>query len=185
MPAPRISPSRPRVAALLAAAAVTLQPIAASAQKPCITERGIGALATFLVPTLIAEVRARCEGQLASDGFLAREGDAFPARYAALREAVWPEAKAAFITFAGADTKQERQNVQAMADTPDEVLQTLMEEAIAEKLGATIRPRSCRSIERMVEALAPIEPEVAANIIGVVAGLSVPKNPDVCEAEQP
>ena len=174
-----------RAAAMLGAAAVMLQPVAAAAQeKPCITEGEVGALVIFLAPSLIHAVRERCEGQLAGDGFLAREGDAFAARYAALRDTAWPEAKAGFVKFADSDTKRDREEAQAMASMPDETLQPMIEAVIAKEASDNINVRDCARVERMLAALAPIEPRVAANVIGVVLGLTGIKDPAICPVEQ-
>jgi hypothetical protein len=173
-----------RIAAAFGATALAVQPVPGSSQAACISEAEVSALAVFLVPSLVEVVRERCADRLQADGFLSRDGDALVARYAALLEAVWPEAKAGFVKFAEADTKREREEADAMANLPDAGLQPLIEAVIAEEAAKSIRPADCSRIERLVASLAPIEPRAAGNLVAVIASLSGLDEPSVCPPEE-
>ena len=143
--------SRMRLAAL-AAAAMAIQPVAAQAQKACITEDEVSAIAIYSVPSLLQGMRLRCAGELASNGFLARRGDALAARYARLQPAVWPRAKTGLIKYGASWSKNRELDMSMVASLPDDAVRPLVDAMIVQESSARISPAKCGRIERAMEA---------------------------------
>lgn len=171
--------------AAMTAAALAMQPAVATAQaRPCITEDEISAIAIYSVPSVVQSVRLRCDGELSASGFVARRGDAFAGRYAALQNAVWPKAKAgAFKAFSGTGT-QGGQSLDMVASLPDDAVRPLVDALIVQEVSARIEPANCRRIEMAMEGFALLDPEVAGTMLGVVVGIIGPENPPVCRSSR-
>jgi hypothetical protein len=173
-----------RMLAAVTAAALAIQPAVASAQQGCITEDEVSAMAIYSVPSVVQSVRVRCNGRLSSSGFLARRGDAFAGRYAALQDAVWPKAKAAAIkAFAGRGAESS-QGLDMVANLPDDAVRPLVDALIVQEVSARIQPASCGRIELAMEGLAMLDPEVAGTMLGVIVGIIGPENPPVCRSNR-
>jgi hypothetical protein len=173
-----------RTLAAVTAAALVVQPAVAVAQQRCITEDEVSAMAIYSVPSVVQSVRVRCDGRLSSSGFLARRGDAFAGRYAALQNAVWPKAKAGAIkAFAGKGTESS-QGIDMMANLPDDAVRPLVDALIVQEVSARIEPANCGRIELAMEGLALLDPEVAGTMLGVVVGIIGPENPPVCRSNR-
>lgn len=174
-----------KAAGALAAAGLAMQPsLAAAQQRPCITEEEVSAMAIYSVPSLVQAVRARCGGELSSSGFLAREGDAFASRYAGLQNAVWPRAKAGLLKF-GAGRKIDGRDAMAMfADLPDTAVRPLIDALIVQEVSAKLALKDCGKIERLMGAVALIDPEVTGTLLGVVVGLAGVAEPATCPARR-
>ncbi|HYD25793.1 MAG TPA: hypothetical protein VEB68_13460 [Croceibacterium sp.] len=170
--------------AAAAAAALALQPAVAAAQQTCITEAEVSAMAIYSVPSLVQSVRLRCAGELLSSGFLARRGDAFIARYTGLQDAVWPRAKSGLLKFGARRAGSSGPGIDTFANLPDNAVRPLIDALIAQEVSGKIQPRHCGRIERVLEAAAPIDPEVAGTLIGVIIGLVAPEDPPICPARR-
>lgn len=167
--------------AAAAAAALTFQASAASAQQACLTEPEISAIAIYSLPSLVQSVRLRCNGQLSSSGYLARRGDALIARYAALQDPVWPRAKSGLLkVFASRAGPQQGQGLDRLANLPDNAVRPLVDALIVQELSPNIDVKNCGRIERLIEVASPIDPEVAGTLLGVVAGIVDHKDLPVC-----
>jgi len=168
----------------LAAAALALQPIAASAQQTCITEDEVSAVAMYSLPSLVQSVRLRCNGQLSQGGYLARRGDTLITRYAALQNRVWPRAKTGLLKALARNTgaSQGRQNLDMVANLPDSAVRPLVDALIVQELAPKIDVTQCGRIERLIEVASPIDPEVAGTMLGVVAGIVNHKDLPICPA---
>jgi len=173
--------SRTRLAAV-AAAAMVFQPIAASAQPACITEDEVSAVAIYSVPSILQAVRMRCGAQLSSSGYLARNGDGLSRRYAALQTRVWPRAKAGMLKVLANQTSdsQARQNTQMLSTLPDDAVRPLVDALIVQEVTGKIPLRQCTRVEWVIEAIAPIDPEVAGKVIGTFGGLIDPDQVPIC-----
>jgi hypothetical protein len=165
-----------------ATAAIALQPIAASAQAPCITEDEVSAMAIYSVPTLVQAVRTRCASQLSPSGFLARRGTSFVARYTGLQTSVWPRAKSGLLKYAASKARGAQQNLQMFNSLPDNAVRPLLDALILQEASARIQPRHCAGIERVIAAAAPIEPQIAGTLIGEIIGLAAPEDQPICSA---
>lgn len=171
-----------RLAAVAAAAALAVQPTLASAQQPCVSQTEIGAIAIYSTPSVIEAVRLRCGNELSQQGYLARRGDELGQRYAALQPRVWPKAKSGIIKWLGGrqGAAQSRQNLDTLAALPDNAVRPLVDALIVQEVSAKIDTRNCNRIEWVIEAMAPIDPEVAGGVLGAVVGLVDPDQLPMC-----
>ena len=159
--------------AAVAAAAFALQPAVASAQQACVTEAEVGAVAIYSVPGVIQAVRLKCGSELSPSGYLARRGDALAARYAALQTRVWPRAKSGMLKVLGgrSGNAQSRQLLDTLGTLPDAAVRPLVDAWIVQEVSAKVPVRNCRRLEWVIEAMAPIDPEVAGGVLGAIIGL--------------
>lgn len=167
---------------LLTSAAVLalgLQPTLASAQGGCVSEAQISDMVVYAIPLAMQSLQNQCSPQLFPDGFLAREGMALSNAYLARQEAAWPGAKDALIAFAGDDP--EARNL--FNTLPREALQPFVDAIVVQKVAEEIKVEDCGKIERVIEALAPLEPQEAGKLVGVIMSLVEPKNPPICPLE--
>jgi len=170
--------------AAAAAAALAVQPVAASAQQACLTENEVSAIAIYSLPSLVQSVRLRCDGRLSSGGYLARSGDSLISRYAARQNATWPRAKTGLLKVLArkSGTGPARQNLSMIADLPDEAVRPLVDALIVQELSPNIDVKHCGRIERMIEIASPIDPEIAGSLLGAVAGIVDHEELPVCAA---
>jgi hypothetical protein len=168
--------------AAAAAGALALQPIAAQAQPTCMTEAEVSAIAIYSVPSLVQAMRLRCGGELPANGYIARRGGALSERYAALQPRVWPRAKSGMMKVLGAQSgaAQGRQMLDSIGSLPDEAVRPLIDAWIVQETSARIPVANCQRLEWVIEALAPVEPEVAGGLIGAIVGLVDPGKVPVC-----
>ena len=164
------------------AAALTLQPVAASAQLACVTEAEVSAVAIYSVPSLIEAMRLKCGGELSSSGYLARRGHALAGRYAALQPRVWPRAKSGMLKVLGRQSGagQGRELLSTVGTLPDNAVRPLVDAWIVQETSAKIPAANCRRIEWVIEAMAPIDPELAGGVLGAIVGLVDPDEMPVC-----
>jgi len=171
-----------RLAGLIGAASLAIYPsLAAAQQRPCITEEEVSAMAIYSVPSLVQAVRTRCNGQLAASGFLAREGDAFAGRYANLQNVVWPKAKSGLLKFGAGRQVDGRDASEMFAGLPDSAVRPLIDALIVQEASAKIAAKDCGKIERLMDAVSPIDPEVTGTLLGVILGLAGLDTPAVCQ----
>ena len=168
--------------AAVAAAALVFQPVAASAQQTCVTEAEVSAVAIYSVPSLIQAVRLKCGSELSSSGYLARRGDTLAGRYAALQTRVWPRAKSGMLKVLGSQARagQGRELMSTVGTLPDNAVRPLVDAWIVQESSAKIPVTNCRRIEWVIEAMAPIDPEIAGGVLGAIVGLVDPDEMPVC-----
>lgn len=168
--------------AAAAAGTLALQPVAAQAQQTCVTESEVAAIAIYSVPSLVQAMRLRCGSSLSANGYIAKRGDTLRGRYAALQPRVWPRAKAGMLKIIGAQSgaAQGRQMLDSLGSLPDEAVRPLVDAWIVQETSARIPVANCQRIEWVVEALAPVEPEIAGGLIGALVGLVDPDKMPVC-----
>ena len=168
--------------AATAAGVLALQPIAARAQQTCVTEAEVAAIAIYSVPSLVQALHLRCGSELSANGYIARRGDALSGRYAALQPRVWPRARSGMLKILGARSgaSEARQMLDSLGTLPDEAVRPLVDAWIVQESSARIPVRNCQRVEWVVEALAPVEPEVAGGLIGALVGLVDPDKMPVC-----
>jgi len=172
---------------LLGAAALLVQPQLAAAQQACLAEEELSAMAIYAVPGVVRSVQLTCGAELSRDGWLAREGTGFSSRYSARQAGAWPSAKAALlkmITGQAVDA-QAAQTLALISSLPDENVRPMVDALIVQEVSGKIAARDCGGIERMMEAVAEIEPEVAARLLGAAATLFADDQPLICPARKP
>ncbi|MXP40678.1 hypothetical protein GRI75_03315 [Altererythrobacter soli] len=157
-----------RMAAVAALAFTSMLPAGAQAQSrlPDLTGDEAAALAIYAVPALIDATEQACAGRLSSNGFLAKRGPALAQRYAAQQNAVWPKARGAMFKFAAGKAAGEQ--LRMFSSLPDNAVRPLVDALIRQEAAARVEPKSCTYIERMAEALSPLEPAQAGKIMGVL-----------------
>jgi hypothetical protein len=152
-------------AALALAVAALGSAASAAPRLPDMSGDEASALAIYAMPGFIAAARQTCASELSPNGFLAMQGPGLAQRYAYEQNAAWPLARAALLRYAG--TKAPDQ-VKTFASLPDSAVRPLADALIQQELAAKIHPRSCRNIERMAEAISPLDPRDASRILGVL-----------------
>jgi len=169
---------------LFGAAALLVQPQLAAAQTACIAEDEVSAMAIYAVPGMVRSMQLTCASELSQGGWLAQDGGALASRYTGLQSRVWPKAKAGLLKIVGAQgvDAQAAQTLALVANLPDENVRPLVDALIVQEVSARIRVTDCGKIERMMAAIAPIEPEVAGTLIGATAGLFAEREPLICPA---
>jgi hypothetical protein len=175
-----------KVLAALGAASFTLHPALAAAQeaRPCVTEQEVSAIAIYSVPSLVQAVRLRCGSELASSGYLARRGDALSARYVALQPGVWPSARSGLFKLFAAKASEGRDGLDTIATLPDAAVRPLVDALIVQEAAPRITVRNCTRIERVIEVVAPIDPEVAGTLLGLLVGFADSDKLPVCPARR-
>jgi hypothetical protein len=168
--------------AALAATVLAIQPVVASAQQTCVTEAEVSAVAIYSVPSLIQAMRLKCGNELSSSGYLGRRGDSLAGRYAALQTRVWPRAKSGMLKVLAGQARagQGRELMSTVSTLPDEAVRPLVDAWIVQETSAKIPVANCRRIEWVIEAMAPIDPEVAGGVLGAIVGLVDPDQLPVC-----
>jgi hypothetical protein len=175
-----------KLLAALGAATLPVQPALAAVPTPrCVTEQEVSAIAIYSVPSLVQAVRQRCAGKLVSSGYLARRGDALAARYGALQPTVWPRAKSGlFKLFSGASSDG-RSGLETISTLPDDAVRPFIDALIVQESAPKIALRNCTRIERVIEVMAPIDPEVAGTLLGVLVGFADSEEIPLCPARRP
>lgn len=170
--------------AMAGAAGLALQPGVASAQqtRPCLSEQEVSAIAIYSVPSLVQAVRQRCGGELASTGYLSRRGNTLTARYAALQPAVWPHAKSGLFKLFAGKAGDGADSLGSIATLPDEAVRPLVDALIVQETAPRIAVKNCMQLERVIEVMAPIDPEVAGTLIGLLVGFADSERMPVCPA---
>lgn len=167
---------------VLGAAAAALQPVAVSAQQACVTEEEAGAIAIYSVPSLVQAVRLRCDGQLSPNGFLARSGNDLINRYGPVQSQAWPKAKSGLIKVltSKAGAAQRPGNLEMIRSLPDDAVRPLIDALIVQETSAKIPTGHCGQVERVIQYVAPIDPQTGSGLLGAIAGLVNHREFPVC-----
>lgn len=174
--------------ALAGAAAFLVQPQLAAAQQACLAEDEVSGMAIYAVPSMVQAMQLTCAAGLSQEGWLARDGSALASRYAGMQSRAWPKAKAALLKIVNGRVSapgidpQAAQTLALVANLPDENVRPLVDALIVQQVSAKIPVADCGKIERVMAAVAPIEPQAAGTLIGAIAGLVSDKQPLVCPA---
>ncbi|MBO0748847.1 MAG: hypothetical protein J2O44_00240 [Porphyrobacter sp.] len=155
----------PFAAAALAALTISTTASAAMPRLPDMSGDEASALAVYAMPSIIAASRQTCASELSPNGFLAMQGPGLARRYATEQNAAWPLARSALLRVAS--TKAPDQ-AKTFASLPDKAVRPLADALIEQEVAAKIHPRSCRNIERMAEAISPLDPMDAGRVLGVM-----------------
>ena len=168
---------------LLAIGAASLATqVAAKDVKPCLTRAEVAGLVQFVTPAVITSTRDTCTPHLAPTGFMAARSQTMIDAYAKGRAAHWPQARAAFAKF-GADGNE--QSAKVMNALPDSAFQSFVDVMIPTMLTSEIKPDSCRDIETMLEAIAPLAPEDMGRLVSAIFAVAVKpgkeqREPQIC-----
>jgi hypothetical protein len=152
----------------LAIALTALPGLAQAAEPPCLTSREFGDLSSYAMPSIITGTAERCSAALPAGSFLRRDGAALAARYAAIKPAAWPGAKAAFIKLSSGMSSEA---VGLFRTLPDDKLQPMVDTLVEGLIAQQIPPERCSAIDLAIEALAPLPPQNTAKLIALALGL--------------
>ncbi|MET0250704.1 MAG: hypothetical protein ABW203_00840 [Novosphingobium sp.] len=138
---------------------------AQSAAAPCVSVEDVQAMAAYALPSAMDGLIMHCSPHLAPSGFLRSQGPALVARYAAGKQAAWPQAKRALLQIAG--EKQDK-SADLIADLPDASLQPFVEGLIGGMIGKELKPEQCSLAERLVRLLSPLPPGNMIELVGLL-----------------
>lgn len=134
----------------------------AAAQEPaCLSEREVTSLVTYALPVVMDSTMKACRPELSQQGFFATQGSSLVQRYAARKNAAWPEARAALVKLGGNDDKLK----DIVANLSDEALQPFAEGMVSAVVTKGIKPGQCKAIERATRLLSPLPPENTAELV--------------------
>ncbi|WP_133365330.1 hypothetical protein [Qipengyuania sediminis] len=158
-------------------------PTAAMAQQrnaSCISEAEVSAMMTYVAPSVIRSVTERCGPRLGETSFLAREGEALAARFAAMQDARWPLAKTALLKFAGNGRQSAGADLDALARLPDNAVRPMVEAIVNAEVTKGVKPADCANIDRGLQLLAGIQTEKVGDLNAFAMAMAGPKNPSIC-----
>ena len=169
--------------AMLGSVTIAFQPVAASAQSACVTIEEASAIAVYSVPSLVQAVRLRCDGQLSSSGYLARSGNTLISRYGSIQAQAWPKAKSGLLKVltSKAGAAPGAVILDMVRALPDDAVRPLVDALLVQEASAKIPVSHCSHAERVIQHVAPIEPEMAGGLLGAIAGLINHSDFPVCQ----
>ena len=156
--------------------ALAAAPLPALAQS-CITEAEVGAMIRYAAPAMIQSAQTQCAGQ-PSSAYLSRQGSDLLARYAADQDQVWPAAKSGLLKFVAEEGATGGMN---LGQLPDDALRPFIDAVIVEMISAEFPVEDCRKVDKLVQALAPLDPEQMGTLAGAIFSIAEPQNPAICE----
>lgn len=140
---------------------------AATVAKPCLTRTEVRGIMAYFAPTAIRQLGQSCTPFLAASGYLRKNLPSIETRYAAGQDSAWPQARAAIVKFMGSEMKGEFD----VSKLSDSALRPMADEIIAQKLVLKMDPGKCMDAEDIIQALAPINPDIMLDVISTVIGV--------------
>lgn len=142
------------MAMLCASAAQAAQSAAPAA---CLTEAEASGVITFILPSMLTSLETRCRDSLPRQSALSTVGLDMAQRMKPDAERAWPTAKAAIGKLSN--------NAQLPSFLGDSVLKPLLEAAMVAGIVETVKPESCETVDRFVDALSPLPADKLADLI--------------------
>jgi hypothetical protein len=167
-------------AAALAATTISTAALSAMPKLPDMSGDEASALAVYAMPGFLTAARQTCASELSPNGFLAIQGPGLAQRYAAAQNAAWPVARSALLRIASVKAPEQAKTFAAL---PDKAIRPLADALIQQEVAAQIHPHSCRNIERMAEAISPLDPIDASRILGVLFDIAATSDKFVASLE--
>lgn len=152
-----------RIGAALALCASTQAQAAAS--KTCLSNGEVEGLVGYVLPSVLDKVAGSCAAHVSRKGYMATRLPDLIDTIAAGRDAAWPQARAAFMKFGGANDKEA---AAAFAALSDDALRQIVDETFAEKLGMKVPPSACLDVEEVLETLEPLPAGNAVRLVTAV-----------------
>lgn len=165
-------------AGALAGMALLTGQAAQAQQTRCVDPRDLSDAVVYTMPSLVDAYRTKCAATMSGKGFLAREGERFSARFAALADRSWPGAYRLLESFAATGTN--RDLVQAFEQLPPETLRLVVDTIVIQKVAQEIKVKDCARIDRGVELLAPLPVENVGGLISFIVEMAGVENPSLC-----
>jgi hypothetical protein len=178
--------TRPIIAPALALAALASATAAEAQQKPCVNPADLADAVVYVMPAAFDAAKTACGSRFASDGFVAREGDAYIAAFREGQDKAWPGAFRFLKTFmdqGGAGQGAKGDDMAAMLSAmPADALRPFVDALVGQMIAGEIKPESCDKIERGLELLSPLPRDNVGGLIAFIVELADVKNPPVCRA---
>jgi hypothetical protein len=134
---------------------------AASAQgQICLTQQETAALVGYALPDLLSGLREKCKATLPPAAFLRTRAAEVETRYRTEADALWPQAKAAFIKMMGDDDMVRKM--------PDAAVRPFLTAAFATAVVDGFKPGDCAMADGIAEALAPLPAANLARVMGLI-----------------
>lgn len=140
---------------------------ASETTKPCLTDSEARALFTYAIPEALEGVAGTCSASLPPTAYLPSKSADAIARYRAAASGAWPLARQAFLKIGGADDDGGK----LIEKMPDSALQPFVAAALSTYVAQDIKPADCPKIDRLVAALAPLQPPDTAELITALLAL--------------
>lgn len=156
-----------RTKALFAAVALAGPGVAQAAEPPCLTPTEFSGLAGYALPSVISGTTKRCSQTLDPTAFLNTQGAALSTRYAANRQATWPQAKAAFLKLSAG----QKDVGDVFSKMPDKSLEDMLDVILEGMVSQEISPDKCPTIDKFIRLLSPLPAENTAQLITMTVGL--------------
>lgn len=131
----------------------------AAKAKQCLTRAEVHGMVGYFLPTVLDTAIKNCGAQLPASSFLLARAPRVVGELTPGRAAAWPMARQAFAKFAGNDGDE-------LANMPDDIVQPVVDEALAGIVGQEIKAKNCKDIDRI---MAPLSPLPAANMVDLIA----------------
>lgn len=158
-------PIRPSLRlAAMAALALGLAPLPASAQQVPLSAGEINAVALYAMPHAFRSLQTRCTGQVPAHAYMFAQGPAVSARLEQAARGRFPAARAAVTRLAA---RNDPQMATILAALPAENVEPLVAELIAGKVRSEVAAEDCGQINRVLELLDPLPPENLASLAGI------------------
>jgi len=170
---------RAKSAAFGLALAALAQPQVALAQQ-CIEQRDVTEGVIYAMPLIVDGFRAKCGTELAADGFLATEGDAFLAPFRARQNAAWPAALRLFNQFGSSGKGADDGTAAMISQLPESALRPFLDALIQQMIATEIKVDDCGKIERGIALLAPLPPENIGGLASFLFDVAKVQNPTIC-----
>ncbi len=147
---------------------IAMVPSASAAQtsRTCVTPIEAQNIVMFALPDVMTNTIERCRPHVAANAYLLKSGSSLAASYRVAADSAWPKAKPAMLRAL---------NQPMMSRMPDSMSKPFFGGAIGALASDRVQPTDCDTINRAVEALAPLPPQNMAALIGLVIEKQGPK----------
>lgn len=171
--------------AFIGAAALALPAQTVHAQQQCFSQDEVSAAFIYAMPGVIEGVTTRCSASLSDGGFLPRQGKAMAARYTAQQNAAWPKARSALLKIVTNASKAGNSNgaLGMLSQIPGETMRPLVDALIVQEAANRTETAQCGKVDKLAAALAPLDPNDAANLLGTMFAVFEPNHPLLCVAK--
>lgn len=176
------------LAPALALTALASTTAAQAQQTACVNAADLSDAVIYAMPIAFDATRTACANRLSRDGFMAKQGDAYIAKFRAGQDKAWPGAFRFLKVYTDQNAAEDNAgdaDMMAMLSTmPQEALRPFVDALVGQMIAAEIKGDSCGKIERGLELVSPLPVENVAGLASFLVELSEIKNPVLCPADK-
>ena len=176
--------TKPVLAPALALLALASATTAQAQQQTCVAAADLGDTVLYAMPIAYDAVSTSCASQLKRDGFMAKDGEAFIAKFRDRQDSAWPGAFRLLKTFMAKDNADEAKSgadmMKMIAALPEDSLRPFVDGLVGQMIAGEIKPDSCGKIERGLELLSPLPVDNVAGLMAFIAEVADMKDPQIC-----